>query len=345
MNNHKTARHHLFASLFIIVSLSLASCGPSITTSLSYPHSQSLRLLVLPVIERPTENATIDHSIIFDHLPDLGDKNMDTPAEYLRNLVLNELSASTDMDLIPSAYIDAELSHHGFADKDGKINLNELYRTPAEVLCNEIFDCDAVLYSELNEWQRNYYALYSNNSVSFSLRIVALATRLSADSNSGEEIVFSTSAHDSSSSGLFKAPTGYVSLALEPIKGVNKEVIENLAEDMVEKALEPLKTGKRSEFLKSPPPAIYAVAHNADGGNINGKLTVLMSATPDMQASFSLGNSVENIPMTEKDSGNYIGFYYPNSNDSFTNADLQVTIIDRWGRKTTSKYNVPLSYP
>lgn len=345
MNGHKFTGRFLTNLFWGTIIFSLTSCGPSITTSLSYPHSQSLRLLVLPAIEKPAENTTIDHSIIFDHLPAISIENMDTPAEYLRHLVLNELSASTDMDLIPSAFIDAELSHHGFIDKDGQLNLEKLYRAPAEKLCNEIFDCDAVLYSELTEWQRNYYALYSNNSVSFSLRIVALATRLSADSLSGEEIVFSTMVHDSKSSGLFKAPTGYISLALEPIKGVNKEVIEDLAEDMVEKALEPLKTGKRPEYLKSPPPAIYAIAHNAHQGKINKKLTVLMSGSPEMQASFSIGNRVENIPMTEKDSGNYIGFYYPSSGDTFTNADLKATVVDRWGRKTSSQYNVPLSYP
>ena len=68
---------------------------------------------------------------------------------------------------------------------------------------------------------------------------------------------------------------------------------------------------------------------------------VVMLGTPKKTATFSIGNAVSEIPMNEVDLGHYVGEYFPEAGDSFSNEDIYVYLTDDYGRK--SKQKVALS--
>jgi hypothetical protein len=117
---------------------------------------------------------------------------------------------------------------------------------------------------------------------------------------------------------------------------------------MIPKMLEPLYVNNRPEYLNTPPPSIYASAHDSNGSNISQKqpLTVLVFGSAKKSASFSIGKVIENIPMEERDRGHYIGEFYPLPTDSFTNEYVVVNLIDENGRVSQQSIGrVPLSFP
>ena len=62
---------------------------------------------------------------------------------------------------------------------------------------------------------------------------------------------------------------------------------------------------------------------------------MLAYGSPEIRASFSIGNFVSNIPMKEVKTGHYIGYYLPIEEDKFDSATLSVVFEGKKGRKTS----------
>lgn len=324
----------MIRKIILILSLSCVSaCASKYQNEVSFNASEPIRVAVLPFVQVNGKGEVVDPSkdFILDNVSLVSSKSKGPPSSYIRNLVQDELTKS-GLDLVSPALVDANLSHNGFDDlkHNPPFDLNKVQQASPSDLCSRLFSCDAVLYGKIIKWDRSYYAIQSVNTVGVELKLV---------SAKDGKILFTSSAIDSDSRGITKGPTGFSNLVLEPIKGLDNQIIMDLGRKVVAKMLAPLKVENRPEFLHSSPPAIFASAHDAENGLIskNSTLTVVALGSTKNFASFSIGNTIENLPMVEKDSGHYIGKYVPLESDKFKDQSVYISLSDQFGRTTRQK--------
>jgi hypothetical protein len=328
--NH-SQRKLLFFSLSVLF-LSIG-CSGKFKSKIDFDPQEPLRVAILPfvILDDKGKITNEEGRLLVDNLSLISKDLEQTPAQIVRKQVLIQLK-QTDLDLLSTALIDIDLPHNGFATSDGKLNLEKLYQTSPQVLCTKFINCDAVLYGKITNWDRSYFGIQSVNTVGIDLQLVSAKTG---------KILFSSEAKDSESRGLSKGPTGYFSIVVEPIKGLDSQVIVDLSRKVVAKMLEPLDSKNKPEFLATEPPSIFAASHDAASGVIKKQLIVVMMGTPQQAASFSIGQTIKNIPMFERSPGNYYGEYIPWEGEHFSEKDVFVYLKDKFGRTTQRKIILP----
>ena len=325
----------LITGVALHLALLFTGCASSYTSEVAFNPLEPIRVVVLPFAQVGEDGSVKidDSAIAVDQVALISTPREDSPEEIVRKAALQTL-ARTSLDVVAPAVVDAELVHHGFGKKDLSVDRTALFAAAPAEICTHMLACDAVLYGRIINWSRDYYAIQTVNSVTLDLRLVG-----ARDS----KLLFRSQATDTESRGITKGPTGYSNLVLEPIKGLDSEIIAQLSERMVQRMLAPLTTDSRPEFLKSAPPAIFAAAHDVPSGVLvrTDPLTVLAFGSPNQTASFSLGDTIQNIPMFERDPGNYIGEYFPLPTDSFDSQQIVVHITDSFGRTTSRPLRNP----
>jgi hypothetical protein len=303
-------------NIILLVIILVSACSGRYKHTLQFDTREPLRVAVLPFIEVDRENKIVER------------KESSPPAVYLRKLVQNELRL-TGLDVLSPGLVDSNLSHNGFDDVTtaSRLNLEKIQQADPKDLCTRVFSCDAVIFGKVTAWSQDYYGIQSVNSVGLDLKMYSAKDR---------KILFSASAEDSESRGLTKGPTGFSDLLIEPVRGLDRSIINELALATVKNMLKPLRVESRPEFLTTAPPAIYASAHDAPAGILKKPqiLNVLLFGSANKTASFSIGKAIENVPMIEKDKGHYIGKYFPLPNDAFQDQDISVALTDEFGRTT-----------
>ncbi len=326
------------SGIFLLL-LILCSCSGKYKSDLKFNAAEPLRLAILPFVSVDDKGNIINEEgrIVVDNLGLISSEVEDTPAQAVRKSVIAELQKSS-LDLLSTASVDIDLPHRGYGRNDGTIDLAKLLNTPASELCAKALNCDAVLSGRITRWDRSYYGLQSVNSVGIEL------TMRSAADNS---IIYSATAEDSESRGITKIPTGFSDLVLEPIKGLDSEIIADLADRMVKKMLSPiLLTDEKSATLS--PPAVYAAAHDGKDRKISTQepLIIVAFGSEGAKAFFSIGNAVPKTPMIEVGPGHYYGEYIPLKGDRFSNQQATVGLTDKAGRTSTAKVSGGnVSYP
>lgn len=320
--------------LTLIITSLLIGCAGRYNYKVQFNTLEPLRVAVLPFGFTNKEGKFIepDDSLLIDKVGVVSSKLKDTPAEFIQNLVQNKLTDSS-LDLVSPAIVSAQLSHRGFIKPGGKFDLARIFAANGTDICSELLSCDALLYGKVMRWDRSYYGIQSVSTIKFDLKLVSARDG---------KVLFESSSEDSESRGITKIPTGFSDLVLEPIKGLGNSIITSLAQDMITKALAPLDRKSRPEFLASPPPAIFASAHDVTDGIVSRKkpVTVLMLGSSKAIASFTIGDKIQNVPMIERTPGHYLGEFYPLSTDQFTDANVVVSLMDDFGRSTTQKIGV-----
>ncbi len=306
----------------------LTACSGTYKQNLQFNPNEPLRVAVMPFVSTD-DNGRIEEQegrLFVDTLAVVSKRQEETPAQIVRRQVLSELQ-KTNLDLVATALIDIDLPHHGFALPDGKLDMKRIYETKPVEICNQFLNCDAILYGKVKKWDRSYYGIQSISSLALEFELVNAKTG---------KVIFTTSAEDSDSRGISKGPTGYTSLVLEPIKGLDSQILVELSDKVVKKMLEPLNEKKRPVFLESPPPSIFAVSHDNRSGTLkqDEPLIVVMYGSENQQAGFSIGNTIEMIPMIERSPGHYYGEYLPLPSDSFSGQPVRVFLTDAFGRTT-----------
>ena len=312
----------------------LAGCAGTFKSNVNFNPAQPIRIAVLPFAQVDDKGvlAQVDENYLIDNVLLVSSKLKETPAQFTQNLVQSELSKAS-LDVINPGIVEAELLHHGFEKEGAKPVQYDLAKTfaasPAEI-CKDILSCDAVLYGRVTKWDRSYYGIQAVATVALELKLV---------SAKDGKVLFESTAEDSDSRGVTKGPTGFSNLVIEPLKGLDNEIITDLARSVVQGAVNPLYVKNRPEFLKSSPPAIVAAAHDANNGvipRITG-ISVVALGSPAQIASFSIGTVVLGVPMVERAPGHYIGEYFPLPSDNFTPQKITVSLRDQFGRVTTLK--------
>jgi hypothetical protein len=317
-------------ALVVLFYLSLLGCfSGSYKHKLEFNPSEPLRVAVLPFVQVDEEgNITqADAGLLVDQVPLLSSEVGETPANYVRKLVQNELNHSA-LDVLAPYLVDTELPHHGFGLPDGSFNYRKIYATPASQLCVHFLDCDAVLLGKITKWDRSYYGVQSVSTVGLEITLVAAV---------GERVLFTSTAEDFDSRGISKGPTGYTSAVLEPIKGLDSQIILDLSEKIVRKVVSPLKRKAKVQDSKTPPPSIYATSHDARDGKLlrSEPLILLMYGSAKAKASFSIGEFIRSVPMEEHSPGHYYGEYHPLPSDHFSNQEVTFSLEDSSGRLTS----------
>lgn len=317
-----------------LVCVVMTGCAGTYKAKVDFNPAEPIRIAVLPFAQVDDKgNLTrVDESFLIDNVSLVSSKLKQTPAQFVQSLVQSELSRAS-LDIIPPALVEAELVHAGYG-KDGTnpvvIDLAKVFAANPKELCTKVLSCDAVLLGKVTAWDRSYYGIQAVASVGLHLTMVSART---------DKVLFDIDAKDSDSRGLTKGPTGFSDLVLEPLKGLDNEIIMDLARNVVEKSIEPLSNRSRPEFLTDAPPAIIAAAHDAYRGAIpkNGKLMVVAFGSPGAVASFDVGTVAQGVPLVERAPGHYVGEFVPMAGDSFTQAAIVVSLKDKYGRQTTQK--------
>ena len=333
MNLFPHRAQRLVAILLAVVTMT--GCSSKFSQKLDFDPAEPLRVAVLPFVQVDEQGKIIkaESRLVVDNLSLLSDAVNETPAQLVRKQVLAELKNSS-LDVLSVALVDIDLPHQGFGLPDGTIDLEKLYATDPGLLCTKFLNCDAVLYGRIHRWDRSYYAVQSVNTVDIGLTLVSAKTK---------QPLFTARGEDTESRGLTKGPTGFSSLVLEPIKGLDAEIINNLARTTVTRLLTPLNVRERPGFLQSEPPSIFAASHSAPEGRFSSSkpLVVVMAGTSGQQANFSVGSVGRDVPMFERSPGNYYGEFVPLPGEHFSNEEVRVSLTDQFARTTTKKVSLP----
>lgn len=333
-------RSNIFSVLAVLVIGS--GCQATYKHTLNFNPSEPLRIAVLPFAQVDSDGKLIreDENLLIDNVVLLSSKQKDTPAEFMQSLIQSELT-NASLDVIPPGLVQAELLHTEYAlpgSNPVRLDLEKVFAADPATICNKILACDAVMYGKVTRWDRSYYGIQSVATIALNLKLVSARTK---------KVLYEIDAEDAESRGITKGPTGFSNLVIEPLKGLDNEIIQDLGREVADKAIEPLTNKTRPEYLQSAPPAIIASGHTASTGSIakDGKLVVIAFATPGQIASFSVGNVANGIPMLERSPGRYIGEFIPLKNDSFSQQFVVVSLKDEFGRATSQKIvTSPVSY-
>lgn len=309
--------------------IQFVACSGSYKHSLEYSPYEPIRVAVLPFRQIDVDGKILEEkgSLLVDEVPIISSEVADSPVSLSRKLVLAELK-KTRAELVSPSLIDIDLPHRNLAYPDGRFDLERIFQIPAKTYCTDFLDCDAVLFGTVKKWDRNYYGIQSQTEIEIELKLVSAKS---------EKVLFFASASDSDSRGLTKGPTGYSSLILEPLRGLDSELVEDLARRTISMMLEPLKVKIKTKGEGEEPPAIFAASHDAVNGMIAKQkpLIVLAFATPNGTASFSIGNYQKSIPMFENSPGHYIGEFWPLDSQQFEKQPVIMSIKGTNGRVTS----------
>lgn len=327
------SRHAQRIRLLLATLLTLsAGCAGTFKTKVDFNTAEPLRIAVLPFAQVDSTGALMrsDESLLLDSIELVSSQLKKSPAEFVQSLVQTELSKAA-LDVIIPAIVEAELVHKGYTIPNTspvQLDLAQIFALTPDTVCNKFLSCDAVLYGKVTRWSRSYYGVQTVSRVGIDLRLVS--------AKSGR-VLYEALAEDSDSRGLTKGPTGLSSVVLEPLRGLDNDIVLDVARTVVSKAIAPLHTKNRPEYLKTPPPAFIAAAHDAITGTVapGGKLSVLALGTPGHTAVFSVGTRIVDIPMVERRPGHYLGEFFPLEGENFTDELVTVALKDGFGRTTT----------
>jgi hypothetical protein len=322
-------QRYLFPLLLLVT-----GCSGTYTSTLNFNPSEPIRIAVLPFAQLDSEGKLVqeEQDLLVDNVALISSKQSETPAQFMQSLIQSEL-ASAALDVITPAVIEADLLHNGFEIKGTtplKVDLAKVFAADPAELCGKLLSCDAVLYGKVTTWDRSYYGIQATATVGLNLKLVSARTG---------KILYEVQAQDSDSRGITKGPTGFSNLVLEPLKGLDNEIIQNVAREVADNAIKPLSNRNRPEFLKTAPPAIIASAHDAHTGLIasGGRLIVIAFGTPGQLGAFSIGSVALGVPLIERAPGHYIGEFVPLAMDSFKEQYVTISLTDQFGRTTSQK--------
>lgn len=338
------------APLFVCMAV-LSGCAKSYKITGDFNPADPIRVAVLPfyqIVDGKPNGEEFGAALAIDDVPLLSSKPINSPAAFVEEGVRTALNR-TGMEVVNPAFVRLQLGHHGFV-RERKLSVPVLLESTPQKL-GDLLLADALLYGVVTDWSRSYYGLESINTVGFELRLVRAAD--------GAEL-WKASVKESQGRGLSGIPTGFSSLVLEPLKGLDEKNIEQLALKVVTKTFEPLMVKRKAQEANSSGPVIFgavafARAHvgssTASSSEKPSRVIFLAVATPGKRVSAKLPLQGLEYALLEGEPGHYTAevelatLKSKNSGPSgegLASEGAVISVTDEFGRR--AKRGLPLRY-
>lgn len=237
----------------------------------------------------------------------------------------------SDFEVADPWHVRTVLAHAGIAPDQARD------RDRATAIAR-MLDVDGLLYGDLRRWNRSYYLLQSVVDVGLDVELV--------DGPSRREL-YRGSRNEQIGSGLTGGPTGYTSVATEPLIGLRGSTLRELTRSVARHAIADLNGGDLGSELgpSSPRLAWVALAREHDGPFRRGeRVEVVALGSPDCDVRFDLGRLRVEVPMREagRDGSGattratYVGHYVVDAVDAAQGLPLTCTIRRGTARRTTT---------
>lgn len=227
----------------------------------------------------------------------------------------------SEFEVLEPWHVLTQLSHAGLlaAGRKDRAQLAAVARTVG---------ADGIVYGEVRRWNRGYYVVQSLVEVGLHLELVDAAT---------EKVLFTTDRVEAIGSGLTGGPTGYVSVATEPIAGLRGSTLRTLTRSVTRHAIADLNGGDlgAQDDASSPRLGVVALAQDHDGPfRIGERVDVIAIGTPGCDVRFDLGRLRTAVPMRQTevardprgDRATYQGHYIVQPGDRGHDLPLTCTI-------------------
>ncbi len=327
----------------ILASLALAACTSVDVQQHAEPELATLRGMGYRVAVMPFTVSAPADGFLSDSLAPVGEllsleASRDLPLrDRLGELVQTDVTTwlqQTEFDLVDPWHVATQLGHAGFTV--------ERMRDPANALAvAKAVGADGIVYGDLRRWNRGYYVLQTVVDVGVHLELV--------DANTGKRL-FTTDRSEQVGSGLTGGPTGYVSVATEPIAGLRGSTLRNLTRSVARHAVADMNGGELGNQTGPTTPrlAIVALAKEHAGPFRAGeRVDVIAIGSADCEVRFDLGRLRTVVPMqqtakTDDPRGaraTYMGHYIVAPADAAAELPLLCTI-----QRGTARRSVAVRY-
>jgi len=307
----------------------LVGCGGSLKVQRSprFDEQAPLRIAILPFEDRSGATVFTVLAAPFKAIADLFVSRKGAPAtdnaQALREAVAANLRTAA-LDVISLGQTDTLLVHNGLLVPGKEMRFAKT--APREL--GRLLGADALLYGLLTDAGTEFYLAETRVTVGATLRLV--------DAVSGEEL-WRAEGSESQGFGITKGPTGYVSAAVEPLKGLRESNQWRVMEDFARTVVGSFRrrpTGEGGPGSQVPFIAVAAVNVEPEQRlGVGSVVRVVAIGRPGMRGRFDVGRVRRGLPLTEFGLGTYQGTYTVLEGDRFAGDPVRVILRNDDGRE------------
>lgn len=193
---------------------------------------------------------------------------------------------------------------------------------------------DGLFYVEVLGIEKVYAGVYGSLSIKVKARLVS--------SENGEVVWEKEESVAERSGGVPLSPWGAISTAISSALVLRDSVKISLMDKLFRELSKSIPEPKVAVVRK--PPVIFSVITNAKDSpfKMGAEILVAMKAEPGCVGSFEIPDIAKGIPLTEIETGNYVGKYIVNEGDNGKNKIMKITLFSP---KTKLETVYPVFYP
>lgn len=224
-------------------------------------------------------------------LPFTHDKKNAQPesAGLIRQLFTANIQQA-NLDLMEIALVDSLLRAQNLTDPDDIARIAK--NNPRRL--GEILGAEVIITGHVVQWKKSYALIHSDIEVEATISMI--------DTASGETLM-TVSKGEIRNAGISRIPTGYVSAAVAPIKGLQSIFLYKLSQDLARNLSEPVLVTFKGKGVK---PIILSAAALTKNSGTKQELYVVLFGDSGNKAQFDAG-SLRNVPLSELTDGFYCG--------------------------------------
>lgn len=319
---------------------SLAACTSVDVQQHAEPALAQLRTMGYRVAVVPFTVSAPEDGFLADSLAPVGEllaleRSRDLPMrERIGTLLHDDVVAwlqQSEFEVIDPWHVATQLAHAGF---DAAAMRDPARRRDVA----RAIGADGIVYGDVRRWNRSYYVLQTVVEVALHLELF--------DASSGQQL-FRSDRAETIGSGLTGGPTGYVSVATEPISGLRGSHLRTLTRSVARHVVADLNGGELGNQLgpTSPRLAVVALAKEHAGPFRTGeRVDVIAVGSPDCDVRFDLGRLRTVVPMRQTERrddargarATYLGHYIVAAADNAEELPLLCTIQRGAARRTVA---------
>lgn len=258
---------------------------------------------------------------------------MDTDPKEASSLMREQVAVNLrgeHWNILEPTQVDSILASRGWSEPEA------LERAGPQAV-GQALGADILCYGAVTRWGRHYLLIHSQAEVGGEIKLVSSETGKVLWSNKGQKV---------RTAGLTKIPTGMGAAAIAPIMGMQKAFLFEITNDLARDLTAPLlpAQGGAPPAAATPPKLLVGAAYAGSDGLVaaGDRIQVVAMGEPGQTATFAVGPSRRDIPMTEFGAGRYVGSYDATGGDHFSKTPITVNLFTRAGGLATVTLTSPL---